>query len=99
MQALVDLLGDPQRAFRGIHLTGTNGKTSTARMIDELLRGFGLRTGRYTSPHLTSVTERIVVDGAAGQRPRRSSRPTASSRRTSNWSTASSTSRCRSSRS
>ena len=40
MQALVDLLGDPQRAFRGIHLSGTNGKTSTARMIDELLRGF-----------------------------------------------------------
>ncbi len=63
MQALVDLLGDPQRAFRGIHLTGTNGKTSTARMVDELLRGFGLRVGRYTSPHLTSVTERIVVDG------------------------------------
>jgi len=63
MQALVDLLGDPQRSFRGIHLTGTNGKTSTARMIDELLRGFGLRTGRYTSPHLTSVTERIVLDG------------------------------------
>jgi dihydrofolate synthase / folylpolyglutamate synthase len=63
MAALIELLGDPQRAFRGIHLTGTNGKTSTARMIDELLRGFGIRTGRYTSPHLTSVTERIVVDG------------------------------------
>jgi dihydrofolate synthase/folylpolyglutamate synthase len=63
MEALVGLLGDPQRAYRGIHLTGTNGKTSTARMIDELVRGFGIRTGRYTSPHLTSVTERIVVDG------------------------------------
>ena len=63
MQALVGLLGDPQNAFRGIHLTGTNGKTSTARMVDELVRGFGIRTGRYTSPHLTSVTERIVVDG------------------------------------
>jgi dihydrofolate synthase/folylpolyglutamate synthase len=63
MEALVGLLGDPQRAFRGIHLTGTNGKTSTARMIDELIRGFGIRSGRYTSPHLTSVTERIVVDG------------------------------------
>ena len=63
MQALVDLLGDPQRSYRAIHLTGTNGKTSTARMVDELLRGFGLRVGRYTSPHLTSVTERIVVDG------------------------------------
>jgi dihydrofolate synthase / folylpolyglutamate synthase len=64
MQALVDLLGDPQRNYRSIHLTGTNGKTTTARMIDELLRGFGVRTGRYTSPHLTSVTERIVIDGA-----------------------------------
>jgi dihydrofolate synthase/folylpolyglutamate synthase len=63
MQALVDLLGDPQRAYRSVHLTGTNGKTSTARMIDELLRGFGLRAGRYTSPHLEKVTERIVVDG------------------------------------
>ncbi|MDT4901645.1 MAG: dihydrofolate synthase / folylpolyglutamate synthase, partial [Pseudonocardiales bacterium] len=63
MQALVDLLGDPQRAFRSIHLTGTNGKTSTARRIDELLRGFGVRTGRYTSPHLASVNERIVIDG------------------------------------
>jgi dihydrofolate synthase/folylpolyglutamate synthase len=64
MTALVGLLGDPQRAYRGVHLTGTNGKSSTARMVDELLRGFGLRTGRYTSPHLSSVTERIVLDGA-----------------------------------
>ena len=63
MEALVQLLGDPQKSFRSFHLTGTNGKTSTARMIDELMRGFGLRTGRYTSPHLTRVTERIVVDG------------------------------------
>jgi dihydrofolate synthase/folylpolyglutamate synthase len=64
MQALVEVLGDPQRSYRAIHLTGTNGKTSTARMIDELLRGFGVRTGRYTSPHLSRVTERIVIDGA-----------------------------------
>ena len=63
MEALVELLGEPQRNYRAIHLTGTNGKTSTARMIDELLRGFGLRAGRYTSPHLSRVTERIVVDG------------------------------------
>jgi dihydrofolate synthase/folylpolyglutamate synthase len=61
--ALVALLGDPQRAYRSIHITGTNGKTSTARMIDELIRAFGLRTGRYTSPHLTHLTERIVLDG------------------------------------
>jgi dihydrofolate synthase/folylpolyglutamate synthase len=63
MLALVELLGDPQRNYRGIHLTGTNGKTSTARMVEQLLREFGLRTGRYTSPHLASVTERIVLDG------------------------------------
>ena len=61
--ALLDLLGEPQRNYRAIHLTGTNGKTSTARMVDELLRGFGLRTGRFTSPHLSDITERIVVDG------------------------------------
>jgi dihydrofolate synthase/folylpolyglutamate synthase len=60
---LMDVLGQPQKAYRSIHITGTNGKTSTARMIDELLRGFGLRTGRYTSPHLSSMTERIVLDG------------------------------------
>jgi dihydrofolate synthase/folylpolyglutamate synthase len=59
---LLALLGDPQRAFPSIHITGTNGKTSTARMIDALLRELSLRTGRYTSPHLESVTERICVD-------------------------------------
>ena len=64
IHALLELLGDPQRSYRSIHLTGTNGKTSTARMIDELIRGAGLRTGRYTSPHLASITERIVIDGA-----------------------------------
>ncbi len=63
IEALLDLLGNPQRAYPSIHLTGTNGKTSTARMVDSLLRGFGLRVGRYTSPHLDSVTERISVDG------------------------------------
>ena len=60
---LCDLLGMPQKAYPAIHLTGTNGKTSTARMIDALLQNFGLRPGRYTSPHLDSVTERITVDG------------------------------------
>jgi dihydrofolate synthase / folylpolyglutamate synthase len=60
---LVDLLGNPQHAYPVIHLSGTNGKTSTARMIDELLRELGLRTGRFTSPHLESVTERICMDG------------------------------------
>ncbi|WP_250285660.1 MULTISPECIES: bifunctional folylpolyglutamate synthase/dihydrofolate synthase [unclassified Frankia] len=63
MRDLVDLLGQPQRAYPSIHLTGTNGKTSTARMTDSLLRAFGIRPGRYTSPHLESVTERISLDG------------------------------------
>jgi len=57
------LLGDPQDGYPVVHLTGTNGKTSTARMIEGLVRALGLRTGRFTSPHLESMTERIVVDG------------------------------------
>src|SRR5918993_2447661 len=61
--ALVDLLGSPHRAMPVIQVAGTNGKTTTARMIDELLRGFGLRVGRFTSPHLQSIRERIVLDG------------------------------------
>jgi len=60
---LMDVLGSPQRAYPSIHLTGTNGKTSTARMIDSLLRAHGLHTGRYTSPHLETVRERISLDG------------------------------------
>jgi dihydrofolate synthase / folylpolyglutamate synthase len=60
---LLDVLGSPQRAYPSIHLTGTNGKTSTARMIDSLLRAHGLHTGRYTSPHLETVRERISLDG------------------------------------
>ncbi len=64
IQALTELLGDPQRAYPVIHLTGTNGKGSTAAMIESLLRADGLRTGRFTSPHVSSVTERITIDGA-----------------------------------
>jgi dihydrofolate synthase/folylpolyglutamate synthase len=60
---LMDVLGSPQRAYPSIHLTGTNGKTSTARMIDSLLRAHGLHTGRYTSPHLETVRERVSLDG------------------------------------
>ncbi len=63
VRLLVDLLGDPHRAYPSIALTGTNGKTSTARMVDALVRALGLRPGRYTSPHLHSPTERISVDG------------------------------------
>jgi len=61
--ALVSLLGDPQRSYPVVHVTGTNGKTSTTRMIETLLRERGLRTGRFTSPHLVSMRERIAVDG------------------------------------
>jgi dihydrofolate synthase/folylpolyglutamate synthase len=63
IEALLDLLGNPQRAYPTVHLTGTNGKTSTARMVDALLRAHGLRVGRYTSPHLSSVRERISIEG------------------------------------
>jgi dihydrofolate synthase/folylpolyglutamate synthase len=63
IRALTALMGDPQRAYPVIHITGTNGKTSTARMIETLLRARGLRTGLFTSPHLSSIRERISVDG------------------------------------
>jgi len=63
ISALMDLLGSPQRACPVIHIAGTNGKTSTARMIEALLRERNLRVGRYTSPHLRSMRERICVDG------------------------------------
>ena len=59
----MDVLGEPNKAFPIIHVTGTNGKTSTARMIESVLRAHGLSTGRYTSPHLSRVTERISIDG------------------------------------
>ncbi|MBT2486248.1 MULTISPECIES: folylpolyglutamate synthase/dihydrofolate synthase family protein [unclassified Microbacterium] len=56
-------LDDPQRTYRVVHITGTNGKTSTARMIESLLRAHDLRTGLFTSPHLERFTERIMIDG------------------------------------
>ena len=59
----MELLGDPQQMFGIVHITGSNGKTSTARMIDSLLRAHGLRAGLMTSPHLTVLNERIVIDG------------------------------------
>jgi dihydrofolate synthase/folylpolyglutamate synthase len=59
----VELLGDVHRAAPVVHITGTNGKTSTSRMIESLLRATGLRTGLLTSPHLERVTERIMIDG------------------------------------
>jgi dihydrofolate synthase / folylpolyglutamate synthase len=64
IRAFTELLGDPQRGYPVIHLTGTNGKTSTSRMIDTLMRALELRTGRFTSPHVEKMSERICVDGA-----------------------------------
>ncbi|GAA0365900.1 folylpolyglutamate synthase/dihydrofolate synthase family protein [Microbispora corallina] len=61
--ALLELLGDPQTAYPVVHIAGTNGKTSTARMTEALLRERNLRVGRYTSPHLVSMRERISIDG------------------------------------
>ncbi|HET9829537.1 MAG TPA: cyanophycin synthetase [Nocardioidaceae bacterium] len=61
--ALTELLGEPQRTYPVIHLTGTNGKTSTSRMVDTLVRALDLRAGRFTSPHVESMTERICLDG------------------------------------
>jgi dihydrofolate synthase/folylpolyglutamate synthase len=61
--ALVDILGSPQLTYPTIHVGGTNGKTTTSRMIDSLLFEMGLRTGRFTSPHLESYLERISING------------------------------------
>ncbi len=62
-QRLVQLMGDPQKNYGIIHITGTNGKTSTSRIIERILREHGLRTGRLTSPHLVTFNERIAIDG------------------------------------
>ena len=59
----VELLGDPQKSYRVIHVTGTNGKTTTTRIIERILRELGLRTGRFTSPHLVRLNERMAIDG------------------------------------
>lgn len=63
VEAVLDILGNPERSYRVVHVTGTNGKTSTARMTERLLAATGLRTGRFTSPHLATIRERICLDG------------------------------------
>jgi dihydrofolate synthase/folylpolyglutamate synthase len=62
ISALMEMLGSPQRGYPSIHIAGTNGKTSVARMVDALLTAFSRRTGRTTSPHLQSAVERISID-------------------------------------
>jgi dihydrofolate synthase / folylpolyglutamate synthase len=63
VRAVLDLMGHPERSFPAIHVAGTNGKSSTTAMIDSLLTAHGLRTGRFSSPHLETVRERIRLDG------------------------------------
>lgn len=63
MNRLLSALGNPHRSFKSIHIAGTKGKGSTATMLAEMLRASGLKVGLYTSPHLLSIRERIIVDG------------------------------------
>ncbi|MDX1622323.1 MAG: bifunctional folylpolyglutamate synthase/dihydrofolate synthase, partial [Nitriliruptorales bacterium] len=63
IRALADLMGDPQRTYPSIHVTGTNGKGSTVRMITALLGSAGIAVGTYTSPHLQSIRERLSIAG------------------------------------
>ena len=63
IELLVDALGSPQLSYPTIHIGGTNGKTSTSRFIDSLLFSMGMRTGRFTSPHLEDFRERICING------------------------------------
>ncbi|GGL17730.1 bifunctional folylpolyglutamate synthase/dihydrofolate synthase [Planomonospora parontospora] len=63
ISALMDVLGSPQHAYPVVHVAGTNGKSSTTRMIETILRERNLRVGRFTSPHLISMRERICIDG------------------------------------
>jgi dihydrofolate synthase/folylpolyglutamate synthase len=63
IKLLLDYLGNPQEGLKVIHIAGTNGKTSTSRMVERLLRSLDLRTGLYTSPHLIHPRERICIDG------------------------------------
>jgi len=60
---LLQYLGSPETEFRSIHVTGTNGKTSTARILVQLLQALGLRVGAFTSPHLERLNERVTIDG------------------------------------
>ena len=63
MRRLTELMGDPQRAYPVVHITGTNGKGSTARLLTSLLGARGLKVGTYTSPHLERINERLAADG------------------------------------
>ena len=61
--ALCDVLGNPQRIFKSVHIAGTNGKGSSSHMMASILQEAGYKVGLYTSPHLKSFTERIRING------------------------------------
>src|SRR2546430_1013076 len=63
ISAIVEHLGHPERAFRSVHIAGTNGKGSVTAMVDASLRAAGHRAARYTSPHLVDLAERFVIEG------------------------------------
>ena len=63
IRRLLAELGHPERQFRSVHVAGTNGKGSVTAIVEAALRAAGVRTGRYTSPHLLDLTERVAVDG------------------------------------
>lgn len=69
IEALCDSLGHPERRFAAVHITGTNGKGSTATMIASILSSAGLKTGLFTSPHILDISERFRIDGRRISRP------------------------------
>jgi dihydrofolate synthase/folylpolyglutamate synthase len=69
IRSIVEELGHPERAFRSVHVAGTNGKGSVTAMVEASLRSASIRTGRYTSPHLVDLSERFAVDGAPVSHP------------------------------
>ena len=69
IRAILAALGHPERAWRSIHIAGTNGKGSVVAMVERGLRAAGLKTGRYTSPHLDVIEERVAINGEAVDRP------------------------------
>src|SRR5688500_13697935 len=65
IRAILAALGNPERTWRSVHIAGTNGKGSVAAMVECGLRAAGLKTGRYTSPHLDTIEERVAINGVS----------------------------------
>ena len=63
IETLLDAIGNPQHSYRSIHITGTNGKGSTAQITTRLLMAHGLRVGTYSSPHINRINDRICING------------------------------------